>query len=108
VGLSAWVGAGSLYSSVQITYTVLVTTLPMAEARSQFFETVERAASGERITLTNRGVPRAMLVPLSEEARPALLTGQQAMDIFLNHQMDSAAWSDIRFPGDTIEADGLG
>ena len=85
-----------------------MTTLPLAQARSEFFEMVERAASGERIILTNRGIPRAMLGPLPDDARPALLSGEQAMDIFLHHQMDSAAWSDIRFPGDAIGADGLG
>jgi prevent-host-death family protein len=85
-----------------------MTVIPLSEARSQFFDVVERAAAGERITLTNRGVLRAMLVPVSDDARPAAFSREQAVDIFLNHQMDSAAWDDIRFAGDTIGEDSLG
>ena len=85
-----------------------MTMLPLSEARSQFFDVVERASSGERITLTSRGVPRAMLIPMADDARPAALTREQAMDIIGNHQMDPDAWRRIRFPGDTIGADGLG
>jgi len=89
-------------------YTYDMTVLPLAEARSRFFETVERAASGEEITLTSRGVPRAMLVPLADDRRPLVFTAQEAMDIIMNHQMDSGAWDSIRTTGDTIGDDGLG
>lgn len=89
-------------------YTYAMTSLPLSQARSQFFDVVDRAATGERITLTSRGIPRAMIVPMEEDPRPIAMTSQQAMDIFLNHQMDSNAWKSIRFPGDTIGEDGLG
>jgi len=97
-----------MYSSVQVAYNLLMTTVPLAEARSQFFEVVERAAAGERITLTNRGVPRAMLVPVTDDPRPMTFTREQVIDIFEHHQMPPEAWDAIRFPGDTVGEDGLG
>ena len=82
-------------------------SVSLSEARSEFFDLVERAASGEKIMLLSRGTPRAMMVPVDTEARP-LLTAAQAVDIFEHRQMDTAAWESIRFPGDTIGEDGLG
>lgn len=82
--------------------------MPLSEARAQLFDVVERAAAGERITLTNRGVARAMLVPMTDDPRPLTMTSEEAWDIFFNYQMDPGAWDDIRCPGDTIGEDGLG
>jgi hypothetical protein len=45
---------------------------------------------------------------MSTDPRPSTFTPEQAMDIFLNHQMDAGTWNDIRFPGDTLGEDGLG
>jgi len=81
--------------------------MPLSEARAQLFDVVERAASGEHITLTNRGIPRAMLVPMSDDPRPIGFTDDEFWNIVLHHQMDPGAWPDIRFPGDTIGEDGL-
>jgi len=81
--------------------------MPVSEARAQLSDVVERAAAGERITLTNRGVARAMLIPMSDDPRPWTFTDEQVQDL-LNHQMDPGAWDDIRGPGDTIGEDGLG
>jgi len=80
--------------------------MPLSEARAQLFDVVERAASGEHITLTNRGIPRAMLVPMSDDPRPIGFTREEAIDIFEHYQMDPEAWNRIRFPGDTIGEDG--
>jgi len=85
-----------------------MTTIPLSEARARLFDVVERAAAGERITLTNRGVARAMLVPMTDDPRPIGFTREQAVDIFNHYQMDPGAWDDIRSPGDTIGEDGLG
>ena len=85
-----------------------MTTVSVAEAESQFSEVVERAAAGERITLTNQGVPRAMLVPVADDPRPLAFTREEVIDIFEHHQMPPEAWDSIRFPGDTIGEDGLG
>ncbi|MCL2787651.1 MAG: type II toxin-antitoxin system Phd/YefM family antitoxin [Micrococcales bacterium] len=82
--------------------------IPLSDARAQFFDLVDRAAAGEPITLTNRGVPRAMVVPVPSDPQPPLLSGEQAVDLLMNHQMDAGAWDDIRFEGDTIGEDGLG
>ena len=84
-----------------------MTTVSLSEARSEFFELVERAAAGEHITLANRGVPRAMLVPVANDTRPRVIPREKLIDIFNNHQMDPSAWQTIRFPGDTIGEDGL-
>ena len=84
-----------------------MTTVSVSEARSEFFDLVERASSGERITLVSRGLPRAMMVPVDTAPRP-LLTATQAADIFEHQQMDAGAWDAIRFPGDTIGEDDLG
>ena len=85
-----------------------MTSIPLTQARAEFFDLVEQAAGGEHITLTSHGVPRAMLVPLpeNEDSRPIAFTREQLYDISL-HRMDAAAWDDIRFPGDTIGEDGL-
>jgi prevent-host-death family protein len=88
-------------------YTCLVATVSLSRARADFFEVVERAAAGEHMTLVNRGVPRAMLVPLADDPRPLGFTWQQALDVFDHHQMDSGAWESIRFNGDTIGEGGL-
>ena len=85
-----------------------MTTMALSEARAQLFDVVERAAAGEHITLTNRGVARAMLVPMTDDPRPIGLTNEEFWDIFEHHQMDPGAWDDIRGPGDTIGEDGLG
>jgi len=82
-------------------------TMPVSEARAQLSDVVERAAGGEHITLTNRGVARAMLVPMENDPRPRTFTREQVLDL-LGHQMDPGAWARIRFPGDTIGEDGLG
>ena len=84
-----------------------MTAVPVTEARAQLFDIVERAANGEHITLTNRGVARAVVVPVQDDTRPIGFTREQALDIFNNYQMDAGAWDDIRFPGDTIAEDGL-
>jgi len=85
-----------------------MTTIALSEARAQLFDVVERAAAGERITLTNRGVARAMLVPMTDDPRPISFTRDEMIDILENYQMDPGAWDDIRGPGDTIGEDGLG
>jgi len=85
-----------------------MTTMPLSEARAQLFDVVERAAAGERITLTNRGVARAMLVPMTNDPRPIGFTSEEFWDILEHYQMDPGAWDDIRGPGDTIGEDGLG
>ena len=85
-----------------------MTSIPLSVARSGFFDLVERASAGERITLASRGVPLAMLVPLSDDPRPQAFTSEQAMDILRHHQMDPAAWDAIRHTGDTVGEDGLG
>ena len=85
-----------------------MTAMPVTEARVQLFDIVERAANGERITLTSRGRARAMLVPMQDDARPLGFTREEALDIFDNYQMDAGAWDAIRFPGDTIGEDNLG
>jgi len=43
------------------------------EAKNHLSELLERARNGERITITKRGVPAAMLVPIEsrESIRPA-------------------------------------
>lgn len=84
-----------------------MTAIPLTDARSRFFDLVERAAAGEVFTLTSRDIPRATLGPVPTDDRP-LLSAEQAVDIFLHHQMDAGAWDAIRFPGDTIGEDGLG
>jgi len=84
-----------------------MTSLPITQARAELFDVVERAAAGERITLTSHGMPRAMLVPLTDDPRPLTMTRDQAIDIFLRHRMDPGAWDDIRYPGDTTAEDGL-
>jgi prevent-host-death family protein len=86
-----------------------MTSVPLTEARADFFDMVERAAAGERITLTSRGVSRATLGPIvSDDHQPHGLTADQAREIFNHHQMDPGAWDAIRRPGDTIGEDGLG
>ena len=83
-----------------------MTTVPLTEARSRLFEIVDRAAAGERITLTTRGIPHAMLVPLMDDPRPSFFSDEALEDI-LNNQMPTRAWDAIRMPGDTIGEDGL-
>jgi len=83
-------------------------TLPLSEAQDRFLDIVDQAAAGEQITLTDHGVPRAMLVPVPEDPRPSGFTADEVWDIFLHHQMDPGAWDAIRCPGDTIGEDGLG
>ena len=39
------------------------------EAKTRLSDLVERAKRGERITITKRGVPTAMLVPVDEHAQ---------------------------------------
>ena len=89
-------------------YTSGMMSIPLSEARAGFFDLVERASAGERITLASRGVPLAMLVPLSDDPRPQTFTSEQALDILRSHQMDAAAWDAVRHVGDTIGEDGLG
>jgi prevent-host-death family protein len=48
-------------------------TVGAFEAKNHLAELLERARNGERITITKRGVPAAMLVPIEsrESIRPA-------------------------------------
>jgi len=48
-------------------------TVGAFEAKNHLSELLERARNGERITITKRGVPAAMLVPIEsrETMRPA-------------------------------------
>jgi prevent-host-death family protein len=50
-------------------------TIGAFEAKTHFAALLERVAKGEKITITKRGVPTAMLVPVQEEVRR---TAQQA------------------------------
>ena len=89
-------------------YTESMTTIPLSAARPRLFDLADRAASGECITLTSHGAPKARLVPIADDPRPRTFTREQALDILLHRQLDSGAWAAIRFPGDTIGEDGLG
>ena len=86
-----------------------MTTVPITQARAELFDLVERAANGERITLTTHGSPRAMLIPVpaSDDPRPLGFTPEEVRDLFEHHQMPADAWAAIRCPGDTIAEDGL-
>ena len=48
------------------------TTIGIYQAKTNFAQLVERAAKGERITITKYGVPVAMITPAEEKSmRPA-------------------------------------
>jgi prevent-host-death family protein len=47
-----------------------MTTVGTFEAKTHLSQLLERVASGERILITNRGKPVAMLVPPEAGARP--------------------------------------
>ena len=51
-------------------------TVGAFEAKTHLSELLDRAATGERFTITKRGKPVAMLVPLEEEPR---MTPEEAM-----------------------------
>jgi prevent-host-death family protein len=50
------------------------------EAKTHLSDLVERARRGERITITKRGVPAAMLVPVEPQAE---MTVSEAIDRLL-------------------------
>jgi prevent-host-death family protein len=86
-----------------------VTTIAISQARAEFADVVQRASSGEEITLTSRGVAKARLVPAEQPVRPRTFTRQQLAALFGGDQMDPAAGDDINAqPGGTIGEDGLG
>jgi prevent-host-death family protein len=49
-------------------------TIGASEAKTNFSELLEQIAQGQRFTITKRGKPTAMLVPLDEE--PAITPDQ--------------------------------
>jgi prevent-host-death family protein len=49
-------------------------TIGASEAKTNFSELLEQIAQGQRFTITKRGKPTAMLVPLDEE--PAMTPDQ--------------------------------
>ncbi len=53
------------------------------EAKTHLSDLVERAKRGERITITKRGVPTAMLVPVDENRQ---LSVSEAVDRLLELQ----------------------
>jgi prevent-host-death family protein len=53
------------------------------EAKTHLSDLVERAKRGERITITKRGVPTAMLVPVDEHAQ---ISVSEAVDRLLELQ----------------------
>lgn len=55
-----------------------MTTIGTFEAKTHLTQLLERVASGERILITNRGKPVAMLVPPESSANPAVI-GQEML-----------------------------
>jgi prevent-host-death family protein len=53
------------------------------EAKTHLSDLVERAKRGERITITKRGVPAAMLVPVDQQASMSV---SEAIDQLLELQ----------------------
>jgi prevent-host-death family protein len=98
-----------MYTPVRQGYNWAVTTIAISQARAEFADVVQRASSGEEITLTSRGVAKARLVPVEQQVRPRTLTRRQLAAVLDGGQMDPAAWDDINAqPGGTIGEDGLG
>ena len=56
-------------------------TIGAFEAKTHLSELLDRVKLGERVTITRRGEPIAMLVPLQEE--PALTPGEAAASLRL-------------------------
>lgn len=54
-------------------------TIGLSEAKAHWSVLLDRVAKGERITLTRRGVPVAMLVPPPEVRREKVHAAIQAM-----------------------------
>ena len=55
-------------------------TIGAFEAKTHLSELLDLAAMGERFTITKRGKPVAMLVPLDEEPRMSVEEAMAAMD----------------------------
>lgn len=64
------------------------TTIGSYEAKTRLPQLLERAAKGERITITKRGKPMAMLVPL-EGASPRM-SPQEAVEAMKRFQRENA------------------
>jgi prevent-host-death family protein len=78
------------------------TSLSIAEARANLPAVVRRAADGEEIQITRRGVPVALLrsIPSAEEERAELLralVAEMASDPALRDG-DTDPWADVRDP----------
>jgi prevent-host-death family protein len=62
---------------------VNVKSVNTTEAKSHLSGLLDRVAEGERITITRRGVPAAMLVPVAQASgkltREAILKGMRAL-----------------------------
>ena len=60
--------------------TTSTKTIGAFEAKTRLSELLDLAAMGERFTITKRGKPVAMLVPLEEEPRMTVEEAMAAMD----------------------------
>jgi prevent-host-death family protein len=61
-------------------------TVGSYEAKTHLPNLLERAARGERITITKHGVPVAMLVPVNDAGKPAAKEAVRAMREFRKGQ----------------------
>lgn len=69
------------------------TVVNLYDAKTQLSELVERAASGEEITIAKAGTPRARLVPLPRTPRrPGALKGK----IWVSRDFDEPLPADIQ------------
>jgi prevent-host-death family protein len=59
------------------------------EAKTRLPQLLERVARGERITITRRGVPVAMLVPATETEKPDVDAAiEQLLEFRKGHRLD--------------------
>ncbi|WP_138968077.1 type II toxin-antitoxin system Phd/YefM family antitoxin [Streptomyces sp. YIM 121038] len=75
-----------------------MSTYPIAEARGQLGELARRAAQHERVVLTDRGTPTAVLVSASdlEDLEDALTLARLELQRALGQGRPGIPWSEAR------------
>jgi prevent-host-death family protein len=84
-----------------------MTTVSMREARARFAEIIERARTGEPITVARNGAPQVELTPVVGSVHKPRMTRADMVEILQGGGMDFAAWEEINsLPGGWVSESG--